>query len=142
MGLKAGRGNKTRGLNIFLVLTKIQGIYGSRFFYSKANQKLIPFFYESLFRKCLGGARTAPGGPGGPRFGNLAIWQLRNQTQRERGGGVTVKELVVGTPWYQNERYEFHMACHAWLKASCIEKGGEQRQSVKTGQVGGGGGRG
>ena len=87
MGLKAGRGNKTRGLNIFLVLTKIQGIYGSRFFYSKANQKLIPFFYESLFRKCLGGARTAPGGPGGPRFGNLAIWQLRSQTQREEGGG-------------------------------------------------------
>ena len=69
--------------------------------------------------------------------GNLAI--AEPDTKGEGGGGVTVKELVVGTPWYQNERYEFHMACHAWLKASCIEKGGEQRQSVKTGQVGGGG---
>ena len=75
----------------------------------------------------------------------MAIWQSGNCGARHKGrggGGVTVKELVVGTPRYQNERYEFHMACHAWLKASCIEKGGEQRQSVKTGQVGGGGGEG
>ena len=73
-----------------------------------------------MFRKCLSGARTAPGGPGGPRLGNLAF------EEPDTKGGVTVKELVVGIPWYQNERYEFHMACHAWFKALCIE-GGEYK---------------
>ena len=72
------------------------------------------------------------------------VWQSGNlaiaEPDTKEGGGVTVKELVVGTPRYQNERYEFR---HAWLKASCIEKGGgEQRQGIKTGQVEGGGGEG
>ena len=69
--------------------------------------------------------------------GNLAI--AEPDTKGEGGGGVTVKELVVGTPWYQNERYEFHMACHAWLKASCIEKGGRTKAKRKNRPRGGGG---
>ena len=71
------------------------------------------------FRKCFSEARAAPGGPGGPKLGNLAFRGARHK----KGGGVTVKELVVGRAWYQNERYEFHMACYAWLKALCIEEG-------------------
>ena len=97
MSLKAGRGNKTKSLNIFLVITKIREIYGFRFF-TIEQSKVIPNFVK-LFRKCLGGARTAPGGPGGPRFGNLAIWQLRSQTQREgKGGGGGYSKRVGG--WY------------------------------------------
>ena len=69
------------------------------------------------FRKCFSEARAAPGGPGGPKLGNLAL------EEPDTKGGVTVKELVVGRAWYQNERYEFHMACYAWLKALCIEGG-------------------
>ena len=71
------------------------------------------------FRKCFSEARAAPGGPGGPKLGNLAL----EEPDTKRGGGVTVKELVVGKAWYQTERYEFHMACYAWLKALCIEGG-------------------
>ena len=64
------------------------------------------------FRKCFSEARAAPGGPGGPKLGNLAF---RGARHKKEGGGVTVKELVVGRAWYQNEkvRIPYGVSCLA-----------------------------
>ena len=54
-----------------------------------------------------GETRTAPGGPGGPGFGNLAIWQFAEPGSKEGGGG-TMKGSGGRYILVPNERYEFH----------------------------------